>query len=121
MQQCREVTGLQMTNTEKLIYQLIEGNEPYNSTLWNHPTLMMNPSTITGPLTSLPYASDTEAAVKLNEVGYGNLPFSNQINFCFLGSVALLFYQYDFYCFGVSRRISAEYDTEMSSTALLPE
>ena len=76
MQQCREVTGLQMTNTEKLICQLIEGNEPYHSPLWNHPTLMMNPSTITAPLTSLPYVSDTEAAVKLNEVGITNyVPF----------------------------------------------
>ena len=71
MQQCREleVTGFTMTNTEKLIYQLLEGKEPYCSTLWNHPTLMMNPSAITTPLTTLPYASDTEAVVKLNEVG----------------------------------------------------
>ena len=69
MQQCREVTGFTMTNTEKLIYQLLEGKESYCSTLWNHPTLMMNPSAITTPLTTLPYTSDTEAAVKLNEVG----------------------------------------------------
>ena len=68
MQQCREVTSFKMTNTEKLIYQLLEAKEPYNSTLWNHPTLMMNPSAITTPLTTLPYTSDTEAAVKLNEV-----------------------------------------------------
>ena len=70
MQQSREVTGFQMTNTEKLIYQLIEANEPYSSTLWNHPTLMMNSSAIATPLTTLPYASDAEAAVKLNEVGF---------------------------------------------------
>jgi len=68
MQQCRKVTGLQLTNTEKLICQLVEDNEPYNSTLWNHPTLMKNSSAITAPLTSLPCASDAEAAVKLNEV-----------------------------------------------------
>ena len=79
MLQCQEVTGLQMTNTEKLICQLIEGNEPYNSTLWNHPTLMTNSSTIPAPLTSLPYASDTEAAMKLNEVGYSNLPFQKSV------------------------------------------
>ena len=69
MQQCREVISFKMTNTEKLIYQLLEVKEPYNSTLWNHPILMMNPSPITAPLTTLPYTSDTEAAVKLNEVG----------------------------------------------------
>ena len=68
MQQCREVTSFKMTNTEKLIYQLLEDKESYKSTLWNHPTLMMNSSAITTPLTTLPYASDTEAAVKLNEV-----------------------------------------------------
>lgn len=70
MQQCRGVTGLQMTNTEKLICQLVEASEPYDSPLWNHPTLMANPSTITTPLTSLPYANDSETAVKLNEVGH---------------------------------------------------
>ena len=68
MQQCQKVTGLRLTNTEKLICQLVEANEPYSSTLWNHPTLMMNSSPITVPLTSLPCASDAEAAVKLNEV-----------------------------------------------------
>ena len=68
MQQCSEATGFTTTNTEKLIYQLIEAKEPYCSALWNHPTLMMNPSAITTPLTTLPYTSDTEAAVKLNEV-----------------------------------------------------
>ena len=58
-----------MTNTEKLICQLIDVDEPYASTLWTHPTLMMNSSAINTPLTSLPYESDTEAAVKLNKVG----------------------------------------------------
>ena len=69
MQQCREVTGFKTTNTEKLIYRLLEDKGSYKSTLWNHPTLMMNLSPITTPLTTLPYASDTEAAVKINEVG----------------------------------------------------
>lgn len=68
MQQCQKITGLQLTNTENLISQLVEANEPYSSTLWTHPTLMMNSSAITAPLTSLPCASDAEAAVKLNEV-----------------------------------------------------
>ena len=68
MQQCRKVTGLHMTNTEKLICQLVEENEPHSSPLWNHPTLMMNLSPITTPLTSLPCASDAEVAIKLNEV-----------------------------------------------------
>ena len=75
MQQCREVTGFKMTNREKLIYQLLEGKEPYKSTLWNHPTLMMNLSAITTPLTTLPYISDTEVAVKINEVGYKAIAF----------------------------------------------
>ena len=75
MQQCREVTGFKMTNTEKLIYQLLEGKEPYSSTLWNHPTLMINSFSITIPLTTLPYISDTEAAVKINEVGYKAIAF----------------------------------------------
>lgn len=91
MQQCREVTGLQMTNTEKLICQLIEGNEPYDSTLWNHPTLMMNLPAITAPLTSLPCASDTGAAVKLNEVNITNYVSFLNYRQC-LGSPAILFY-----------------------------
>ena len=74
MQQCRTVNGIQMTNTEKLICQLVEANEPYGSTLWNHPTLMMNLSPITTPLTSLPYVNNYENAVKLNEVGCKLLP-----------------------------------------------
>ena len=82
-----------MTNTEKLIYQLLEGKEPYCSTLWNHPTLMMNVSAITTPLTTLPYTSDTEAAVKLNEVGYQAITFIFVLLFALiLDSTALLLY-----------------------------
>ena len=59
-----------MTNTERLICQLIEHKEPYDSTLWNHPTLLTNTNVITASLTSLPCTDDSVVALRLNEVQY---------------------------------------------------
>jgi len=59
-----------MTNTERLIRQLIEDEEPFDSTLWNHPTLLTNLKVITAPLTSLPCVDYSAMALKLNEVHF---------------------------------------------------
>ena len=68
IQACQQVSGLHMTNTERLICQLIEHKEPYDSPLWNHPTLLTNFTVITAPLTSLPCTDVSMIASRLNEV-----------------------------------------------------
>ncbi|XP_065883472.1 pleckstrin homology domain-containing family H member 1-like isoform X2 [Dysidea avara] len=67
IQACQQISGLHMTNTERLICQLIEHKEPYDSTLWNHPTLLTNTNVITASLTSLPCTDDSVVALRLNE------------------------------------------------------
>ena len=87
-----------MTNTERLIYQLIEHKEPFDSTLWNHPTLLTNSNVITAPLTSLPCTGDSAIALRLNEV---------HLNYLFLFNFSIFLQNLLLYC-----------STEMMSTAL---